>query len=71
MDQVPYGRGACRFDSGVLTLLRSGGTRDRSPCHDACSEFALAQAWIRTMRQMQRTTAMREAPWFAAVPSFG
>ena len=51
--------GACRFDSGVFTLLRSGRTRDRSPCQDACAEFALAQAWIRTMRQRQETTAMR------------
>ena len=57
-----YGRGgACRFDSGLVTLLlRSGGTRDGRSCHDACAAFAPAQAWIRTARQMQGTTAMRE-----------
>jgi len=61
-EQVPYGRGgACRFDSGLVTLLlRSGGTRDRRSCHGACAAFAPAQAWIRTARQMQGTTAMRE-----------
>ena len=59
-EQVPYGQGgACRFDSGVFTLLRSGGTRDRIPRQDACAEFALAQAWIRTMRQRQETATMR------------
>ena len=60
--------GACRFDSGVFTLLRSGRTRDRSPCQDACAEFALAQAWIRTMRQRQETTAMRSVQRWVLVP---